>query len=453
MATNFIFVKIFLQEQSIILNVHKITMKNNKFPAVVILAVFILLISSALNAQKLEDKIFSPSIHTILLYRTGAELTPPVLNFNSGEQLTLSFDDLDAGYKSWQYTFIHCNADWTPTDLWPNEYLMGYTDDYIRDYKSSFNTLQPYTHYTLQIPNSNISFKIPGNYILKVFPDGEPDNPVFTRKIFVVDKQVTVKGIVRQAIDINQRFTHQEVAFSIFNPTYTIDQPYQDLKVVILQNFRWDNAKLDVKPLMLRDGEIDYQYTDGTLSFEGGNEFRYFDIKSLRSSNERVQSVEIRNNRYIVDLLHDVRRTFKPYITEEDINGKFFIKTDDANDVADEGEYAWVNFFIPFEIPFPGGTMFVTGGFNDWKFDQSITPEKGRMNYNFARQGYEARVLLKQGYYNYLYAFVDDKTGVPDFTQAEGNHSETGNSYTILVYNREQGYRYDRLIAVEMIER
>lgn len=417
------------------------------------ICVFFSLTQQKVSSQVLGDQTFAPSIHTILLYPTGAEQSPPLINFNSNEVLTLSFDDLEGGYKPWQYTFIHCNYDWTPTDLWANEYLNGYTDDNIRDYKYSFNTLQPYTNYSVQIPNSNISFKIPGNYILKVYPEGQPDNPIFTRRILVIDKRVTVKATVRLATDINERFTHQDVGFSIFNSDYTISEPYRELKVVILQNFRWDIAKFNIKPLMLRDGEIDYNYTDGTLTFEGTNEFRYFDIKSLRYNSERVTAIEQRNGSYIVDLLHDKMRAFKPYITEQDINGRFLIKTDDGQDVSDEGEYAWVNFFLPYEVPFPDGTMFVVGGFNDWKHDQFITPERGRMKYNYARQGYEARLLMKQGYYNYMYAFVDNKTGRIDLSQAEGNHSETGNSYTILVYNREQGNRYDRLIAVEILEK
>jgi hypothetical protein len=428
-------------------------MKKYKSLIQAILGCIIFSTPSLLSAQVMEEKIYDQSIHTILLHPTTSELAPPIINFGSGEQLLLSFDQLNEGYRSWQYTFIHCNADWTPTDLWQNEYLNGFTDDYIRDYKSSFNTLQSYTNYSVTIPNQNLSFSIPGNYILKVYPDGMPDEPAFTRRFMVVDKKVTVKGTVRQATGINERFTHQEVAFSIFNPQYDIPQPHTDLKVVVLQNMRWDNAKFNIKPFMLRAGELDYQYTDGTLAFEGLNEFRYFDIKSLRYYSDRVRSIEIRNDSYIVDLIHDRARAFRPYITEQDINGAFLIKTDDADDVADEGEYAYVNFFLPVEIPYPGGDMIVTGAFNNWTYDKTITPERGRMRYNYARQGYEARVLLKQGYYNYLYGFVDAKTEKVDFAQAEGSHSETGNSYTILVYNREPGSRFDRLIAVEFLEK
>lgn len=417
----------------------------------IFLAVTFMVVSSF--AQVYEDKIYKSSIRSVVLNSTGGELTPPVINFNTDETLTLSFDDLEAGYQTWQYTFIHCNSDWTPTDLWQNEYLYGYTDDYIRDYLNSFNTLQPYTHYSLTFPNRDISFRIPGNYIIKVYPESQPDNPILTRKIYVMDKRVSVRASVKQALDINQRFTHQDLIFSILHPNYIITEPYSQLKVVVLQNQRVDNAKFNIRPLMIRDGELDYQYLDGTLTFEGGNEFRYVDLQSLNGSTNRIRSVEIRNDRYIVDLLFDKPRGFSPYITYQDINGKYLVRTVDAQNAADEGEYAWVNFFLPYEVPFPGSTMFIVGQFNDWRTDKSLPPELGRMNYNYARQGYEARLLLKQGYYDYMYALVDDKTGRIDFNQAEGNHSETVNSYTILVYNREQGYRYDRLIAVEIVEK
>lgn len=404
-----------------------------------------------IGAQVWVNQVLDPDIKTVILNRLDAEMSPPVINLNSGEQLLLSFDDLNGGYVSYQYTFIHCNSDWTPTDLWQNEYLNGYTDDYIRDYRSSFNTLVPYTNYTLRFPNNQINFNISGNYIIKVYPEGNPDNPVIIQRFLIVEKSVNIKGTVRQATDINKRFTHQEPAFTIQHPNYTINEPYNLLKVVVLQNFRWDNARFNIKPYMLREGEIDYNYTDGTIMFEGLNEFRFFDIKSLRYNSERIHAIEIRSDNYIVDLLHDKVRAFKPYITEKDINGKFLIKTDDGRSAFDEGEYALINFFLPYEVPFPASTVFIVGGFNDWRTGSVVLPEDGRAKYNYARQGYEARLLLKQGYYNYMYALVDDKSGSIDVAAIEGNHSETHNEYTILVYNREQGSRYDRLIAVETI--
>ncbi|HAH58068.1 MAG TPA: DUF5103 domain-containing protein, partial [Bacteroidales bacterium] len=57
----------------------------------------------------------------------------------------------------------------------------------------------------------------------------------------------------------------------------------------------------------------------------------------------------------------------------------------------------------------------------------------------------------KQGYYNYLYAFLPNGSTKADLSRLEGTHYQTRNRYTILVYYREQGTRFDRLIGTEVI--
>jgi len=75
------------------------------------------------------DYIYKESVTSVQFHRLGWELTPPIIVFGSEERLYLSFDDLDADYRVWQYTVIHCDAEWNPTDLWQNEYIDGFTDD------------------------------------------------------------------------------------------------------------------------------------------------------------------------------------------------------------------------------------------------------------------------------------------------------------------------------------
>ena len=402
------------------------------------------------------DFVYRESIATVLFHREGWELTPPIMTLGTDERLRLTFDDLDGDYALWQYTVIHCDAMWNPTDLWQNEYMTGFTDDYIRDYRFSFNTLQRYVNYTVTIPNDNIRFTLSGNYILKVYPDGQPDNPILTRRFMVVEPGVTVKGLVKAASDVSRRFTHQEVQFSVYTGNYTISEPLRDLKVVVLQNTRWDNALWDLKPMMLRGEELDYRYTDGSNTFEAGNEFRYFDIKSLRYHSERIRSIENRSDGYHVDLLPDKNRATTPYITYSDLNGQRLVKTEDADDAGIEGEYVWVDFFLPYPEPVTGGGIYLMGALTGWQFlapgnSPPSATGYGRMEYNYARQGYQARLYLKQGYYDYLYAYLPDGATRAETALIEGNRFETRNAYTVLVYYREPGTRYDKLIAAEVI--
>ncbi|MBW6490870.1 MAG: DUF5103 domain-containing protein [Lentimicrobium sp.] len=403
-----------------------------------------------------EDYVYDKSIKTVLFHREGWEITPPIILYKSNERLVLSFDDLDGDYKSWQYTVVHCDAYWKPSDLWQNEYLEGFTNDYIREYRFSFNTLQPFTHYSIILPNDNLKFTLPGNYLLKIYPDGNPGKPIITRRFMVVDPKVKVSGKVKRAGNIDQYFSHHEIPFSVHHTSYPIAEPYRDLKVVVLQNHRWDNALWGMKPLMLRNDELDYQYTDGSNTFEAGNEFRYFDIKSLRYNSERVRFIENRADGYHVTLFPDARRTNKVYVTYSEINGQMLIKTEDAQNTSTEAEYVWVDFYIPLESPFTDGSVYVMGALTDWQFRSTSGADGnepyGRMKYNFARQGYETRLYLKQGYYNYLYAFLPNGKTKAELFRLEGSLYETRNSYTVLVYHREPGTRFDRLIAAEVIE-
>lgn len=68
------------------------------------------------------------------------------------------------------------------------------------------------------------------------------------------------------------------------------------------------------------------------------------------------------------------------------------------------------------------------------------------MKYNAARQRYEGQLLLKQGYYSYQY-LMDTGNGRGTTNPVEGNYYQTENEYSILVYYRQAGARYDRLVG------
>jgi hypothetical protein len=395
-----------------------------------------------------EDHIYQPDIRTVLLHPSGWELSDPVIKINSDEQLALSFDDLQADVKAYHYTVVHCNSDWQISDILPNEYIVGFTDDVIDHYHFSFNTQQKFTHYELLFPNDNFQIILSGNYLLKVYIGDNPDNIAFTSRFMIVDQQVTVDPRVTRASVIEDQDYRQDVGFSINTSNYYIADPFRDLRVVVRQNGRWDNALTNLKPYLVKGDELDYHFTDGSNSFEGGNEFRYFSIKSLRTLSERLRDISNTDSGYLVQLWPDARRTFKVYITEKDIDGRFLIKSEDETDSQLEGDYAYVFFTLPYTSPSVEGSIYVAGQLTGWQFGN-----ESRMKYNYTAKRYEAVLFLKQGYYDYMYLYLPNRSKVAETGLIEGNHSETQNSYTIYVYHRAKGDLYDQLIGLSAISR
>jgi len=393
-----------------------------------------------------DNTVYRENIRTVLLYKAGFELSPPIIQLNTGERLILAFDDLDAGYKQYRYTFIHCDAFWNTSDLLQMEYIIGYQDDYIDDYKSSFNTTIPFVNYTLEFPSENMRIKKSGNYILKVYLDSDADeNVVLTRQFMVYDPKVTIQGKVAISVDLDLRYTHHQVNFKIISGDYYLTNVYSDLHVLVMQNGRRDNMIRNIQPRMIIGNEYDYSLQE-QLAFPAGNEYRYFDMKTLKYNTDRMQSLQYTEDGYQVYLMTDLPRVNGNYYSEEDINGRKLIEANDTRDPYTEGDYAWVHFLLPYDYPLANGNLYVFGALSDCQFSTT-----NLMRYNFDLKAYEARLVLKQGYYNYVYAFLENRSNAGDVTFIEGSYWETMNEYTIFVYHRQQGDMYDQLIGVGFV--
>jgi hypothetical protein len=390
----------------------------------------------------LGDFIHKNNIRTVLFHKKGFELAPPIIRLHSGERLELRFDDLDADYKNYAFTVVHCNADWTPSDLNPFDYLDGFFEDQVREYSQSVNTRIPYSHYRLEFPNENLRPRLSGNYLLKVYTYGAPDEVVLTRRLMIHEPLVGIDAQVQMANLIRFRDQWQQLSFTLQTGGYPIRNPHRDLQVVIIQNGRWDNAMTDLVPRTVMGDRLVYDQEDRIL-FEGGNEFRRFDTRSLRFLTERVADIQSGPRHWDVFLLPDQRRGFRQYASDDDLNGRFAIDVRDGRDPMVEADYAWVHFSLPMATPLASGGIYVMGALTGWHF-----PEEGKLGYNYGDSKYELSLLLKQGYYNYLYAFVDEGETRADLGVLEGNHSQAENDYTILVYHREPGTRYDRLVGL-----
>jgi hypothetical protein len=389
-----------------------------------------------------EDHIYRSYIKTVQMHQSTWKFSPPIIQLNSGQQLVFEFDDLDGDYKSYYYTYIHCDADWQPSDISQYDYSKGFEQDFINDYSSSFNTVQRYTHYRITLPNNNMQMTVSGNYLLKVYLNNNPDSVVITRRFMVYENKLMIRPRETSGVGA-ELFTKQNIQFSINTSRYPVMDPFHALQVIILQNGRWDNAISNVQPQFVSDTGLQY-FADFGNSFDGCNQFRNFDMTSLRLISEHIERFVPNYNYAEVELRPDKPRAKDPYITFPDLDGQYLIETKDADSNPINSEYALVHFHMPIDSAFTTGNVYIFGQLSDWQCRKSF-----RLHYVDSVKEYQADIYLKQGYYDYQYAFLKDHSKVADCTVLEGNHSETENTYTIYTYYRPVGIYYDQLIGVK----
>lgn len=389
-----------------------------------------------------ENTVFNPSIKTVQFCREGFEFSSPIITLNSGEKLKLSFDDLDADNKRYKYTIVHCESDWSISEeLKVSDYINGYTEELIENYSNSYNTTVLYTHYHTYFPTSTMSPKISGNYMLLVYDD-DPSRLAISWRFMVTEAtSVGISGSISQASRLDIRDTHQQIDFQVHLYGFPVADIRREIKVVVQQNERWDNALRNIQPRFIRGNVLDFSFDENNV-FAGGNEFRSFDTKSLLYQSERIARIYYDTTNQVL-LLPDQPRTYKNYIFDQEINGQFFIKNEDHAQYSEiESDYAWIYFFLPYPANPVSGDFHLMGSLSGWKLD-----EGSRLSYNAQRKGFEKILFLKQGYYNYLYVFLEKGRKTADVSIIEGSHWETENVYTVYVYFHETGELYDRLIA------
>jgi hypothetical protein len=354
---------------------------------------------------------------------------------------------LYADKKNYSISFVHCNANWEPSDLMSSEYMVGFYEANILNFAYSTVTLQKYTHYSILFPQANMQFSKSGNYIVYVYLDNNKDKLILTKRFMIFEDKITVVANIRQAIGNDEQYEKQHIEFSILNGAYELTNPFTDLKVIITQNNRWDNAINNIKPTFVEPRQLTYSLDDKS-TFTGGNEFRYFDTRSLRTYTERVESIyKDSSYKYNLVLKRDEPRAYKGYSYYNDLNGGYLIKNQDAVGSPDtEADYVMVHFFLAYDNAQSEGNFYVLGKLTDWRLGKS-----NRMTYNYKRFGYECDILMKQGYYNYTYVFLKDKQKAGDETLTEGSHWETENDYAIYVYHRQRGTYYDQLVAIKRL--
>ncbi|MCK5168678.1 MAG: DUF5103 domain-containing protein [Bacteroidales bacterium] len=410
---------------------------------ILLLLVVILVYTSSFCQEIYYNKIFIKNIKTVLMYVEGDDLSMPIWDLGSSKKLILRFDDLDVDTKDYNYKIIHCNSDWTPSDLDESEYIDGYFEDQISDYHSSFNTTVNYTHYSIRIPNEYLRPMISGNYVLQVYESSSPDEIIFNKRFMVVDRKTNIEASIRNMNQTAYFYNDQELEIVVDyfgNEFYDLNQ---NLKVQVLKNYNWENYLELSQPDLIKDNEFTFN-NFSILKFKGANEFHHFNTKNIHYAAENINNISFVDNMYHFQLAASRDRTFEDYQYKPDINGQFKIDVTQSDYPGTEADYSYVYFTLNMDAPMQQGEIYIWAALTNYDFT-----EENKMRYNFEQKAYEGRLQLKQGYYNYQYVVMENNK--PDFTYIEGNHAQTENSYTILVYYHDFRRNYDRLIGVSEV--
>ncbi|MET3113783.1 hypothetical protein AAKU52_001512 [Pedobacter sp. CG_S7] len=391
-----------------------------------------------------DNRVYSPFIKTVQCYNTQKEQSLPILTLNSAELLHFSFDDLQAGSKNYWYEIEHCTADWKPSGISTLDYVESFAEDRIVAYQYSSGTLQKFTHYSLSLSNEQVKMKTSGNYLLKVYEVGKIKKLLISQRLYVVENLVSINLEVKPSTQVEERATNQKINFTVTHRNLTIQNPNQDLKIVVMQNGNPQTALKNSKPSFIKPGILVYNDLKSN-NFKGGNEFRKFDIRSLRYPGAKVQEIT-KDSSFSAVLIPDLSRSSENYSSQLDENGSFYIRNQDGRTPETESDYVNVAFTLKALASHTKGEVYVLGRFNNYTLNA-----ESKLNYDPDKKAYAAKIYLKQGLYDYKY-FYKDEQGNMDETLYEGSYFETNNDYQVFVYFRKPGSRWDELIGYSFIK-
>ena len=251
------------------------------------LIIFILIWVGTVWKHKYRIRSIRPILLPPNYISKGNQFAYPVITLNGSEQLELVFDDLDADVKSYYYTYQLCNADWTPVQVSTFDYIRGFAQNPITEYRYSSVALIHYTHYHLSLPENNSRITLSGNYLLKVYMDNDTAKLAFTKRLLVVQNAVSITALILPPMNPQLTYAYQKLQFTVNSKALPISNPFQQIHVVVLQNSRWDNAIFMGNPSFYSGSNFVYN-SDDIPVFPGGNQWRWLDLQSFRFQSDRI---------------------------------------------------------------------------------------------------------------------------------------------------------------------
>ncbi|MDO4320693.1 MAG: DUF5103 domain-containing protein [Bacteroidales bacterium] len=410
-------------------------------------AIVILTLLCALSARALTDTmtgLFNDRVRSVQTRYQGDIFAVPMVTLGSGERLTVVFDHLSDDREYLRYRVVRCDADWRPSTLAESEFLDGFNESPIDNYDFSRATTVHYVNYWFEFPDDNIRPTLSGNYLIQVYPENDPDDVWFQTRVMVSEQTAVISAQASSRTDIDYNDAHQQLSIEVDTERARVDDPFNDLTVVIQQNGRYDNEVALRHPLRATARTAVYEHMK-PLIFEAGNEYRRMEISNVNYPGMHVEQIEYAAPYYHFSLETDGSRAGRSYLFDRTQHGRFYVReyNSDRSDI--EADYAVVHFSLDYpEID--GAQIFLDGDMVQRRFDPGSI-----MTYNRATGRYEKVLLLKQGAYNYQYLTVLPRSDKATTSVIEGNKYQTVNEYLIKVYTRRPGDRTDRLIGVTFI--
>ncbi len=414
-----------------------------------LLTLMILLFTTTLSAQTNTDNIIMPCVKTVKFFQQNNQESVPIINLNSSDILELHFDDIDGYVKNYYYTFTLCNANWQPADLSSFDYIKGYQQQRLNQYRPSSIAQTKYVHYQALLPDRNYVPTKSGNYLLKVFLNGDTTQLAFIKRFYVVNSLANVGGRIMQPFDNQLARTHQKVQFSVDVTQLNAQNPQQQITATVMQNNRTDNMQYNVPIAFLRGNLLEYDGERGGI-FAAGKEYRWVDLRSFRFESDRIANIDKNVQPNEVYVKQDGARLSPQYLYYKDYNGFMTITTTDNVNNWWQTDYANVTFtYVPEgNQPYASKNIYLLG-----ELTNNLLNANSQLTYNATKGVYEKTLFLKQGYYDYNYV-TKDATQQNDKTPSvatDGSNWETENNYTVFIYYRSYSQRHDELVGITTI--
>lgn len=396
------------------------------------------------NAQQNPDQIFDSTIHTVIVSPLDNSLAAPIISLNNRGVLKVSFDDFKAQFEDYYYSIELMDSVWQPSELNEFNYISGFNQNRITNYAASSMSMQNYFHYQFEFPNTNCKPILSGNYIFKVYKGNQKQSPVFTKRFYVVEDLAIVNAGIQEPFDGNIARTHQKVNVNVDVkniPSFQTDQ----LTIKVFQNNQFNNVQTASIPDFIKGTVLVYN-NESNLIFPGGNEARWLDLQSLSLRSDRIASISFIDKRTHIFVKPDLSRSDLLYSNYKDLNGGYLIMNTESLINETQSDYAVVHFYYATKdnAALLDKRLYLVGSLTNNTLDKAA-----EMVFDVNKGLYQKTLLLKQGYYSYNYLLQDRIAPniLEHFRDTEGDHTETENEYTVLVYYHTAGNKNDQLIG------